>query len=181
MLRGTRSPQPRKLSASRSERGASRLSPPDPSPEHAMGQGLTARDPQVRWLLPANSGMLRRAQPARPYGTPRHRSTSQATLNSGNRTDAPTRAAPGLQGTERSSTEQAWHPAARTNRPVDTSTSTAPASRRSSLGLPCGARQCTEEDRRGLATNRGVHMIGTSEAERTAERHCEMQDDGLCV
>ena len=44
-----------------------------------MGQGLNARDPQARHLLRANTGVLRRAQPAAPYGTPRHRSTSQAT------------------------------------------------------------------------------------------------------
>ena len=37
--------------------------PPDPYPEHA-------RDPQARWLLPANTGVLRRAQPAAPDGRP---------------------------------------------------------------------------------------------------------------
>ena len=33
----------------------------------------------------------------------------------------------------------------------------------------------------GLATEEGVHTIGTNEAERTAEGHRDVQDDGLCV
>ena len=40
-----------------------------------MGQGLNARDPRACRLLPANMGMLRRAQPAAPYETPKHQST----------------------------------------------------------------------------------------------------------
>ena len=37
-----------------------------------VGQGLNARNPRARRLLAANTGILRRAQPAAPYGTPRH-------------------------------------------------------------------------------------------------------------
>ena len=112
MVRGTRSPQPRKLTASRSERGASTLTsipffPPDPYPEHARGQELAARDPQARRLLLANMGVLRRAQPAAPDGTPRHQNTSQATLTSGNGTEAPTRTPPNPQDTARYGTRQA--------------------------------------------------------------------------
>ena len=64
--------------------------------------------------------------------------------------------------------------------PADNSTSTAPLSRNSSPGLPWGTQGCTEEHRRGLATDGGVHMIGISEAERTAEGHRDLPDDELC-
>ena len=65
--------------------------PPDPYQGHAKGQELTTRDPQARQLMPANTGVLRRAQPAAPDGMPRQKSTSQATLTSVHRTAAPTR------------------------------------------------------------------------------------------
>ena len=144
MLRGTRSPQHCKLSESGSERGASTLtrissSPPDPSPQHAMVQGLTPRDPQARRLLPLNTGVLHRARPAAPYGTPGYRSTRQAALASGDRTEAPTRTPPDLQGTARYGTQQVRHRAGQTSRPADTSTSTAPPRRRSNLGLRIGS------------------------------------------
>ena len=76
-----------------------------------MGQGLTARDPQARRLLPANTGVLRRAQPAAPNETPRHQSRSKATLNSGNCTEAPTRTPPDPQDTAQYDTPRARHPA----------------------------------------------------------------------
>ena len=50
--------------------------PPDPRQGHARGHGLATRDPRARWLKPANMGVLRRAQPAVPDGTPRQQSTS---------------------------------------------------------------------------------------------------------
>ena len=66
-------------------------------------------------------------------------------------------------------------------RQADTNTSTAPPNWSSTLGLPWGAQGCTKGDRRSLATDGGVHMNSTGEAERTAEEHCEIPDDGLCV
>ena len=110
--------------------------PPDPYPDHARGQELTVRGSEARWLLPANTGVLRRAQPAAPYGTPRHQTTSQAILNSGNCTEAPTRTPPDQQDT---------HNTAR-DRPTNTSTSAAPPSKHSTLGLSWGPRGCTAGD-----------------------------------
>ena len=81
--------------------------PPDPYQEHARGQELTTRDPQTRRLMPANAGVLRRAQPAALDGTPRHQSTSQATLTSGHRTKARTRQPQNPQDTARYGTRQA--------------------------------------------------------------------------
>ena len=79
-----------------------------------MGQGLNARDPRARRLLPANTEVLCRALPAALYGTPRHQSTSQATLTSGNRTEAPTRTPPDPEGKAQHGTRQDRHPAGRT-------------------------------------------------------------------
>ena len=66
------------------------FSPPDPYQGHARGQELATRDPRARQLMPANTGVLGRAQPAAPDGTPRHQSTNQATLICAHRTAAPT-------------------------------------------------------------------------------------------
>ena len=44
--------------------------PPDPHQGHARGQGLARRDPRARRLMPANTGVLRRSQPAAPDETP---------------------------------------------------------------------------------------------------------------
>ena len=49
------------------------------------------------------------------------------------------------------------------------------------MELLLGARQCTKGGQRGLATDSGLHMNSTGEAERTAEGRCKIQDDGLCV
>ena len=65
--------------------------PPDPYQGHARGQELATWHPRACWLMPANTGELRRAQPAAPDRTPRHQSTNQATLTSRYRTAAPTR------------------------------------------------------------------------------------------
>ena len=81
--------------------------PSDPYQEHARGQELATRDPRARRLMPANTGLLRRAQPAAPDGTPRHQSTSQATLTSGHRITAPTRQPQNPQDTARYGTRQA--------------------------------------------------------------------------
>ena len=81
--------------------------PPDPYGGHARGQELATRDPRARWLMPANTGVLRRTQPAAPEGTPRHRSTSQATPTSGHRTAAPTSQPQNPQDTARYGTRQA--------------------------------------------------------------------------
>ena len=64
--------------------------PPDPYQGHARGQELATQDLRARRLLQANTGVLRRAQPAALDGTPRHQSTNEATLTSGHRTAAPT-------------------------------------------------------------------------------------------
>ena len=79
----------------------------------------TARDPQARRPLLANTEVLRRAQPAAPDRTPRHQSTSQATVTSRNCTETQHRhhrtsktqhdtAHDGPANT--STTEQAQHP-----------------------------------------------------------------------
>ena len=81
--------------------------PPDPYKGHARGQKLATRDLRVNRLMPTNGGVLHRAQPAAPNGTPRHQSTNQATLTSGLRTAAPTRQAQNLQDTARYGTRQA--------------------------------------------------------------------------
>ena len=145
--------------------------PPDPWQERARGQELTTRDTQACRLMPANTGVLRRTQPAAPDGTPRHQGKSQATLTSGHDTKAPTCQPQNPQDTarygkqqagkyehEHRTTQQAQHPGAR-----------------------WGPRGCTEGDRRGLATEGVVNMICTSAAERTAEGHCKIPDDELCV
>ena len=140
--------------------------PPDPYQERARGQELTTRDQQARQLMPASTVVLRQAQPAAPYGTPRHQSKSQAILTSGHRTKAPTRQPQNPQDTARYGTD----------RQANTSTRTAPPSKHGTLGLPWGARGCTEGDRRGLATNRAVYMNGTSAAERSAKGHCQIPE-----
>ena len=81
--------------------------PPDPYEGPARGQELATRDPRARRLMPANTGVLRQAQPAAQDGTPRHQSTSQATLTSGHRTAAPTRQPQNPQDTARYRTRQA--------------------------------------------------------------------------
>ena len=82
-------------------------SPPDPYQEQAKGQELATRNPRARRLMPANTGVLRRAQPAASDGTPRHRSTSQATLTPRHRTTAPTRRPQNPQDRARYGTRQA--------------------------------------------------------------------------
>ena len=66
-------------------------------------------------------------------------------------------------------------------RQTGTSTSTAPLSWSNALGLPWGAQGHTEGDRRGLATDGGVHMSGISETGSTATEHHEIPDNGLCM
>ena len=66
-------------------------------------------------------------------------------------------------------------------RQTGTSTSTAPPSWSNALGLPWGAQGHTEGDRRGLATDGGVHMSGTSETGSTATEHHEIPDNRLCM
>ena len=82
-------------------------SPPDPYQKHARGQELATRDPRACRLMPANTGELRRTQPAAPQGTPRHQSTSQATLTPGHRTTASARHPQNPQDTASYGTRQA--------------------------------------------------------------------------
>ena len=145
--------------------------PPDPYQGHARGQDLATRDPQARRLVPANTGVLRPAQPAAPDGKPRHQSTNQATLT-------PHTALQHRHASHR--TRKTRHDTAH-DRQANTNTSTAPPSRGSTRRLPWGARGCAEGDRRGLATDAGVHMIGTSAAKRTAEGHCVTPGEELCM
>ena len=144
--------------------------PPYPHQGQTRDQESTTRDPRARRLMPAIAGVLRRAQHAAPDGTPRHQSTSRATPTAKHRTAAPT-------GQSQSQTR---HDTAH-DRLADTNASTAPPSRSSTLGFPWGARGCIKGDRRGLATDGGVHMNSTGEADRTAEGHREIPDDVLCV
>ena len=81
--------------------------PPDPHQGHTRGQGLATRGPRSRRLMLANTGVLRRAQPAAPDGTPGHQSTSRATLTPGHCTAAPTRQPQNPQDTARYGTRQA--------------------------------------------------------------------------
>ena len=50
--------------------------PPSRQARQEVCQGLTARNPRARRLMPANTGRLRRARPAAPYGMARHQGTS---------------------------------------------------------------------------------------------------------
>ena len=176
MVRGTRSPQPRKLTASRSESGASTLTSipfvlltPTRNTQGAKssrrGTHKPARSCRQTWECCAEPS------PPRPTGRPDTRTRAKPP-------SPPETAQRHRHAHHR--TRKTWHDTAH-DRPANTSTSTAPLSKSSALGLPWGARGCVEGDRRGLATDGGVHMIGTSDAERTAEGHCEIPDDGLCV
>ena len=146
--------------------------PPDPHQGHTRDQRLATRDPRTRGLLPASTVVLRRTQPATPDGASRHQSTSRATLIAKHCTGTPTR--------QPRITRKTRHDTAH-DRKADRNTSTAPPGRNSTLGLPWGAWGCTKGDRRGLATDEGVHMNGRDEAERTAEGHWGIPDDGLCM
>ena len=175
MMRGTGSLQPRKLTASRDERGASALTSipflrtPTRGTQGAKSSPHQTREP-VGWCrrtrecyaepsLPRQTGrpdtVTQTKQPSLPYTALRHRHASHRA-------------------------HKTRHDTAH-NRQANTSTSTAPPSQSSTLRLPWGARGCTDGDRRGLVTKEDLHMIGTSAAERTGEGHCEITGEELCM
>ena len=81
--------------------------PTDPYQGHARGQELATRDPRACRPVPANTGVVRRAQLALPDVTPRHQSTNQPILTFAHRTAAPTRQRQNPQDTARYGTRQA--------------------------------------------------------------------------
>ena len=111
--------------------------PPDPYQEHARGQELATRDPRARRPMPANTGLLRRA-PARRAGrdapAPVHEPGHPNLRTPHYSNDTPA-TEPARHGTIRHTTGRQTK-----------STSTAPPSKSSTLGLPWGARGCTEGD-----------------------------------
>ena len=174
-VRGTHCPQPRKLTASRVERGASTLTnkpfllTPTRGTQGAKSSPHGTREPtgscRQTWECYAERSPLRR--------TGRPDTRAQAWLP-----QLPDTALRHRHASHR--TRKTRHDTAHDRR-ANTSTSTAPPSRGSTLRLPWGTQGCTEGDRRGLATDGGGHMISTSEAERTAEGHREIPGDELCV
>ena len=175
MVRGTRSPQPRKLTASRSERGAATLTgvpflrTPPRGTQGTMGSLHGTREP---------AGSCRREQECFAEPSPLRRTERPGTKARAKPSQPPNTALRHRQASH--ITRETRHDTAH-DRQADTNTSTAPLSRSSTLRLPWGARGCTKGDRRGLATDGGVHMNSTGEAERTAEGRCEIPDNGLCV
>ena len=124
--------------------------------------------------LPTGTGVLRRAQPATSDGASRHHSTSRTTLTILATT-------PGTVTQTRDPNDPQRTTREGHGRQTGTSTSTAPPSWSNAPGLPWAAQGHTEGDRRGLATDGGVHMSGTSETGITATEHHEIPDNGLCM
>ena len=121
--------------------------PPDPYQGHAKAQNLATRDPRAHRLMPAKTGVLRRAQPAAPDGTPQHQGTSQANLTSRHRTVAPIRQPQNPQDTARYGTRQAGKHEHEHCTPEPEQHPEAPMGRtgkhRGGLKGPCHRRGCT--------------------------------------